>query len=137
MRRDEAVHEPADGFEAREWLAKARQDLEAASALLTVSPALPAAAVFHAQQAAEKSWKSLLALHGTAFRKTHDLRELGQQLSALDPSLSDLVLRAEQLTPFAWVFRYPGEDDEPTLAEASEAVALARLVLEAASSRIW
>ena len=89
MRPDEEVHEPANRLEAEAWLAKARQDLQAATALLASSPPLPAAAVFHVQQAAEKSWKALLAWQGTAFRKTHDLRELGEQ-EAKD--LGELIL---------------------------------------------
>jgi HEPN domain-containing protein len=136
MRPDEEVHEPANRLEAEAWLAKARQDLQAAVALLAASPPLPATAMFHVQQTAEKSWKALLAWHGAAFRKTHDLRELGEQVLALDPSLKELAAQAERLTPFAWVFRYPGEDEQPTVGEARDALSLARLVFEAARSKV-
>jgi HEPN domain-containing protein len=132
MPRDEEVHEPQNRYEAEEWLLKARQDLAGATALLSASPALPDVAVFHAQQAAEKSWKALLAWHGATFRKTHDLRELGQQLADLDPSLRELAILAEQLTPFAWVFRCPGETEQPTLDDARAALAVARKVFDAA-----
>jgi HEPN domain-containing protein len=136
MRRDEEVHEPVNRLEAEAWLAKARQDVLAATALLHASPQLPAPAVFHVQQAVEKALKALLAWSGVAFRKTHDLRELGEQVSATDASLRDLMVRAERLTPFAWIFRYPGEEEQPTVDEAHEALALARLVVDTVRSKI-
>ena len=108
MPRDEQVHESEDRGEAEEWLEKASLDLAAAATLLDAATPLPMVAMFHAQQAAEKSWKALLAWHATAFRKTHDLRELGQQVAGLEDALGELAATAEALTPFAWVFRYPG-----------------------------
>jgi HEPN domain-containing protein len=135
-REDEEVHEPEDRAEAEAWLAKARQDLAAAEALLRTSPPLAAAALFHVQQVAEKSWKALLSRHGRAFRKTHDLRELGQQVASADPALGELATRAERLTPFAWIFRYPGEDEEPSVAEAREALTVARRVFETVTTRV-
>jgi len=50
--------------------------------------------------------------------------------------LRDLASRAERLTPFAWVFRYPGDDEQPTEAEARDALDLARLVFDAARGRV-
>jgi len=85
MPRDEEVHEPQDSYEAEEWLAKARLDLAAATRLVSGNPPLTGAAVFHAQQAAEKSWKALLAWHASPFPKTHDLRLLGQQREGGQP----------------------------------------------------
>jgi HEPN domain-containing protein len=135
MPRDEEVHDPQDSFEAEEWLAKAERDLAAASRLVSATPPLTGTAVFHAQQAAEKSWKALLAWHATPFGKTHDLKQLGQQLAQRDPGLHDLILRAANLTPFAWLFRYPGESDEPTPEEARVALDIATQVFAAARLR--
>jgi len=135
MPRDEEVHEPQDSYEAEEWLAKARLDLAAATRLVSGNPPLTGAAVFHAQQAAEKSWKALLAWHASPFPKTHDLRLLGQQLAQHDPGLHELVLQAANLTQFAWLFRYPGEPEEPTLEEARAALDIATQVFEAARLR--
>jgi HEPN domain-containing protein len=136
MPRDEEVHEPADRIEAEDWLTKARQDIEAAATLLEAGSPLPMVAMFHAQQAAEKSWKAVLAWHAEAFRKTHDLRELGDQVVRVEAALGELAVAAEALTPFAWVFRYPGERAEPTLQNAHEALATARRVYEAARARV-
>ena len=69
-------------------------------------------------------------------RKTHDLRELGEACARLDGSLAFLAERAEDLTPFAWVFRYPGEPGQPTPEEAESALTLAREVYEAILARL-
>jgi len=45
-------------------------------------------------------------------------------------------VRAEVLTPFAWVFRYPGEPETPTCEKAGEALSTAREVHEAVLERI-
>jgi len=45
--------------------------------------------------------------------------------SQLDP----LLRRAAPLTEYAWKFRYPGDPDEATAEEATEALATAREVL--------
>ena len=59
----------------RAWLEKAREDLQAARSL--IQSGLPAPALFHCQQAAEKSFKALLTWKRVAFRKTHDIEEVG------------------------------------------------------------
>ena len=47
-----------------------------------------------------------------------------------------VVDRAVPLTEYAWRFRYPGEDDAPTDDEAEDALATARAVLEAITTRL-
>ena len=44
--------------------------------------------------------------------------------------------KALPLTKYAWMFRYPGEPEEPTREEAEEALALAREVHEAVLLRL-
>jgi HEPN domain-containing protein len=87
--------------------------------------------VFHAQQAAEKAMKGFLTWHDQAFRKTHDLAEVGRQCSAVDSALEPLLKRAEKLTVFAWAFRYPGDAEQPSVEEARAALAVAREVYNA------
>jgi HEPN domain-containing protein len=70
------------------------------------------------------------------FRKTHDLRELGEVCIRVDGSLASLAERAEDLTQFAWVFRYPGESEESSREEAESAFALAREVYDTVFSRL-
>ena len=108
--------------EAGRWLTLAAKDRHAAS-LLTVEE--PSASVFHSQQCAEKSEKALLTLHGSAFRRTHDLKELGEQCSILEPSLMPLLIDAANLTDYAVVFRYLDAPREPDSAEAVRALEIA------------
>ena len=73
----------------------------------------PSRSVFHSQQAAEKAAKAFLALHDVAFRKTHDLNELGRQCAQLDSSLLPVFREASHLTDYAVVFRYLDAPREP------------------------
>jgi HEPN domain-containing protein len=128
--------DPERIVETRSWLIKAASDLRAAEHLLVARPPLVGVALFHAQQAVEKALKAFLDWHDSPFRKTHDLSELGRQCLKLDGALEDLCREAARLTVFAWLFRYPGESEEPPLGEAREDLALARAVYEAVLIRL-
>jgi HEPN domain-containing protein len=129
-------HDPARVAECRAWLGRALVDLDSARMLLGAPEPRPESKVFPCQQAVEKAWKGSLFWHDVPFRKTHDLRELGQSCVAVDATLAAVAEEAEQLTPFAWVFRYPGEPHQPSLQEAEEALALAQRVYEAVLARL-
>lgn len=122
--------------EIRGWLVKAKDDLRGAEIDLQASPPLLGDALFHCQQAVEKALKGFLTLHDRAFRKTHDLDELAAECEKLDDSLAAVLDRARDLTPFAWRFRYPGDDEPPPAAEIVEALALARKVVEEIRRRL-
>ena len=62
--------------EVKEWLNKASGDLASARVLAGVNHL--ANALFHCQQAAEKSLKGFLTWNQSPFRRTHDLEELGK-----------------------------------------------------------
>jgi hypothetical protein len=62
--------------EAAKWLRQAARDRNAARVLIDVEPSR---SVFLSQQAAEKAAKAFLTFHQIAFRKTHDLADLGTQ----------------------------------------------------------
>jgi HEPN domain-containing protein len=90
-------------------------------------------------QNAEKVMKGFLTWHNCTFRKTHSLEEIGEQCLEIDPTLKFMVDRAVPLTEYAWKFRYPGapdEPEEPSVAEAQEALTCAREVYEAVLSRL-
>jgi HEPN domain-containing protein len=129
-------HDPRRSDETRAWFLKAAQDLRAGNVALTATPPITGDAVFHAQQAAEKSLKALLTWHDRPFRKTHDLTELGQQYVDIEPALEPLLKRGARLSVYAWVFRYPGDVDEPPIHEAREALELAREIHERLRSRV-
>ncbi len=95
--------------EASRLLVLAKRDRAAFLALLGVEAVGLGIACFHAQQAAEKSIKSVLALKGIEFRRTHDLLALASLLpvDVLPLPFDDWLIR---LTPYAVEFRY---DDNP------------------------
>jgi HEPN domain-containing protein len=119
--------------EAAKWLRQADKDRNAAQVLLNVEPSR---SVFHSQQAAEKATKAFLTFHQIAFRRTHDLTDLGSQCAAADPSLEPILREVEELTDYASAFRYPDEPYEPDAGEAAEALALANRLCEEVQRRI-
>jgi HEPN domain-containing protein len=129
-------HDPELVAETRAWLAKARLDLAAADHELTAEPPFVEDIVFHAQQAAEKSFKALLTWHGKPFRKTHSLEELGEQSLGIVPELRAIVDRAVPLTDYAWKFRYPGDPVALSRDEAQGALTIARETFEAILRRL-
>ena len=129
-------HDPAKVAECRGWLDRAWADLDSAEILLGSARPRQDTAVYHCQQAAEKAWKAFLFWHEVPFRKTHNLHELGQAAWAVDGSLALLAERAEELTPFAWLFRYPGDIEPLAQEEADAALALAREVYVAVLARL-
>ena len=122
--------------EVRGWLVKAKDDLRGAEIDLSASPPLSGDALFHCQQAVEKALKGFLTFHDRPFPKTRDLDELASDCERLDGSLVGLLDRARDLTPFAWRFRYPGDDQAPPAEEIEDILVLARQVVEAVVSRI-
>jgi len=113
---------------AREWIAKAENDLTNARHTLTLGKSCPTDTVcFHAQQTVEKYLKATLSFHSTAFPKTHDI----EVLTRLSPAglLAHWPLSEQRrLSAYATVSRYPGAYPPITLSEAKAAVAIARKV---------
>jgi len=128
--------DPALVAETRSWLSKVAKELAVAAYESTATPPFGEDIVFHAQQAVEKALKAFLTWHGHAFRKTHNLVELGEACSLIDPTLEALLRRASPLTEYAWKFRYPGTPQEPTPDEAADALALANEVYNQVLSRL-
>jgi len=124
--------EPDRGLvvEVRSWLELAAVDLEAASRLAE-DPGLERVAVYHCQQAAEKAIKGFLTWHGVRFGRTHDLDVLGSQARRLAPALGPTLDRAAELTPYAWLYRYPPDFPAPLPDEAGEAIGAAHELLDA------
>jgi len=105
------------------WLTKAAEDLESAKILFQSNKATQWHQVlFFCQQAAEKSMKAFLTFNSTKFRWTHDLVEIGTRCSNIDSTLGPPVDSVKSLSDYAWEFRYPGEDPEPTKVEAKSGI---------------
>jgi len=117
---------------ARGWFLKAESDLNTAKRMVE-SDGPYDTACFHAQQAAEKYLKGLLALRREPFHRTHDLEELqhiGEALPAWPLGGVDLT----ELSAYAVEARYDFEfwPDRQTAHEAVElASQVRRLVLGA------
>jgi len=118
----------AELIEVRQWLLKARRDLESAWVLLDRE--LNDTGVYHCQQVVEKSLKVYLAWHNVPLMKVHDLTVLVKECSILDVSFEVLLDMVEILTPYATAFRYPGDFFEPDQLDAEEALQLSAKVFE-------
>ncbi len=130
---------PLDQFrlsDTRAWLVYANEDLATAEDLLTLPRRHIRSIVFHSQQAAEKALKAFLTWHDRPFGRVHNLEELGQSCSDIDPTMGELVNRAVALSKYATRFRYPGARREPKAEEARVAAELAREVLSAVTGRL-
>jgi HEPN domain-containing protein len=126
-------HEHADvrTLEVRGWLPRASEDLRAGKHDLNALPPLLNDVAFHSQQCTEKAIKAFLVHREQAFRKTHNLTELGGMVARQVPELADLMREASLITEFAWRFRYPGSPVSVARADALRALDTAKRVLAA------
>lgn len=109
-----------------EWVAKAEGDWLTAGreAHATPDPNYDAA-VFHAQQCAEKYLKARLIEGDIWFPKTHDLAAILSRVTPLEPTWEALRSTVNVLTDMGIEVRYPGvvadlEDAENALATAAQ-----------------
>lgn len=110
----------------RAWLIKARNDLTTAREIGAL-PGYPLdTAIYHCQQAAEKSVKGFLAFHDHRLERSHDVERLVGLAAGYEASFKDYVEHALILTPYATAYRYPGESAtlEPSRVEFDEALEL-------------
>jgi HEPN domain-containing protein len=105
----------------RKWLVKARRDLLSAKRLARGSDPYLDTAIYHCQQCVEKAVKGWLVYHDQSFEKTHDLRLLVTLASEIEPKFTVWFDVAEQVSPYAIAYRYPGETLEPTEEEFQQA----------------
>jgi HEPN domain-containing protein len=95
----------SDADHALGWIAKADSDLKALRVLLDAD--LPHdTACFHAQQAAEKYLKAVLAASGRAIVKTHVLLDLLVIVKELHPQFEAHSVELATLTKYATSSRY-------------------------------
>jgi HEPN domain-containing protein len=108
-------------------LRKAREDAEAVQKFAADRDIADSVVGFHAQQAAEKALKAVLASRAAEFRWTHDLRYLMDRLDAVGATLPASLRDIYLLLPWAVEFRY-GETIEDRL-DRDQAVRLVRGVI--------
>jgi len=121
----------------KNWMTKAQGDLKTGKDELKTRKPVVDAVCFHMQQCVEKYLKAFLVFHNREFRKTHDLTELIEQCSELDPEFSKLFeLNADRLTEYAIELRYPGDMIPPSFHDAKKAVQIAELVKKLVSRKL-
>ena len=120
------MSEPESQKEAQLWLRYAKEDLAAAEGLIE-HILTPRHVCFLSQQSAEKAIKAVLVFSQIDFPRTHDLEAL-LQLVPEGWRIRDDRLDLSPLSEWAVEARYPGDWPEATLAEAQEALGLAREV---------
>lgn len=122
----------------RDWLTRARRDLEAARALAALSEPLLDSAIYHCQQAAEKALKGWLQMQDDPFPKTHDIERLVRQAALQEPEFNQHLQAAAVLTPYASAFRYPGGAFEPmpSREEFDEALGHALVIFDFVVARL-
>src|SRR5438093_942223 len=96
----------------RDWLTRASHDLRSSRVLGSLEDPLLDTAIYHCQQAAEKSVKAWLQSGDDPFPKTHDLEDLVERASGLNSDFGKFARAASVLTPYVSAFRYPGGFDE-------------------------
>ncbi len=118
------------------WLEKAEDDWRLSHRLARDPESYTEATAFHAQQAVEKYLKAFLTWHQVEFPKTHDIKRLLKLASAQDPSLTERLSDAAELTAYAVEYRYPGEYPPVTTDDAASAVAVADHVRDEIRKRL-
>jgi HEPN domain-containing protein len=93
----------------REWLDHVAMDLDAAWSCARGRRASPSRAAYLVQQAAEKLVKAALVASEIDPPRTHDIEGLSKSLPA-DSVWRERLEALRRFTPFAFAFRYPGED---------------------------
>jgi len=115
---------------AKQWAAKADNDLLDADNNLK-SEKIPYDTVcFHCQQAAEKILKAYLIANQKPYPITHDLLLILEQILSLNPEAERLRDTLVILAPYAVEIRYPDDYFMPTDQDAAEARRAAAEVYE-------
>jgi HEPN domain-containing protein len=115
-----------------QWVERADEDFLTAVRLLDDHDThFRRAIVYHAQQAAEKYLKALLARHQIEIEKTHVIGRLLRRVAGVYPELAASLTDADNLTQFVAETRYPGDAMELLPGSESDAVDLARSVRDA------
>jgi HEPN domain-containing protein len=115
---------------ARQWVAKAANDLLSADNNLKAEAVPLDVVCFHCQQAAEKLLKAFLVANGHLAPRTHDLLLLLEETLQIDPAAETLRDGLVLLMPYAVEIRYPDEWCEPSAEDVREARQAAGAVLD-------
>lgn len=115
---------------AKQWVAKADNDLLNADNNLKSEKVPFDTVCFHCQQAAEKILKAYLIANQKPYPITHDLLLLLEQILSFNPEAEKLRDTLATLAPYAVEIRYPDDYSMPTGQDAAEARRAAAEVYE-------
>ena len=115
---------------ARQWVAKAQNDLLNADNNLRSAKIPYDTVCFHCQQAAEKLLKAYLAGMGESPPITHDLMRLLERILPSNPEAEELRDSLALLLPYAVEIRYPDDWFMPTAEDTQEAREAAESVVK-------
>jgi HEPN domain-containing protein len=115
---------------ARQWLAKAKNDLLNADNNLKSEEVPFDTVCFHCQQAAEKILKAYLVGNGQSYPITHDLFLILEKILPLNKDAENLRDALAILMPYAVEIRYPDDWFTPTEEDAREAREAAEHILK-------
>ncbi len=113
--------------DAARWLRYGIEDLDAARALMVEGRPLRLVCML-AQQGAEKALKAGYVLDGAEPPRSHNLGQIKAGL-AESWAAKHLELATGALTSWAVASRYPGEWEEPSSQEATEAIDVASKIV--------
>ncbi len=121
------LHERFPADDPREWLNRAGSNLVIAKS--RVAGVYLEEYCFNAQQAAEKAIKAVMILRDVEFPYTHNLRRLPDVLESSGEQVPERIRRADVLTDYAAVLRYPIEFKEVSEETCQDLVAIAESVV--------
>ena len=111
------------------WISRAINDYMSAKKLFSGNDKYLDTAVFHCQQSVEKILKSFLVYKEIKFEKIHSIVYLIDKCVKIDGSFKKWYQSAEILTPYATVFRYPGDYSLPEIEDVEEALFFAKEII--------
>ena len=111
------------------WIRRAINDFKSAKKLFSGKNKFLDIAVFHCQQSVEKILKSFLVYKEIKFEKVHNIVYLLDKCVEVDKTLNKWYQAAEILTPYATIFRYPGDYSEPETEDVKEALSYSKEVI--------
>lgn len=112
------------------WINRAISDYKSAKKLFSGKNKILDTTVFHCQQSVEKILKSFLVYKEIKFEKVHNIVYLLDKCVKIDQSFKKWYPVAETMTPFATLFRYPGENDEPEIIDVETALKNSKEIID-------
>jgi len=113
---------------ARDWLRRAKSNLERARVGKIKDEILYEDLCFDCQQSAEKALKALLISIDKEFPPTHSIARLLEIASETKTEIPAEIRKAIDLTDYAVKTRYPGETEPVTKEEYEEALTIAETI---------